>query len=171
MTNDSIADALKLTAQLMELHNDNPFKVKSLLNASFKIDKLDVELSSLSMAQMEQVEGIGKSIAAKAAELIETGTTKELQSWLEKTPSGVIEMLGIKGIGPKKVQALWKELEIESIGELLYACNENRLVELKGFGEKTQDLVRKNIEFKMSNAGKFHYAAAEETALNLLKFI
>ena len=77
MTNDSIADALKLTAQLMELHNDNPFKVKSLLNASFKIDKLDVELSSLTKEEMEQMEGIGQSIAAKAAELIETGSTKE----------------------------------------------------------------------------------------------
>ena len=120
---------------------------------------------------MEQLDGIGKSVAAKALELIQSGTTKELQALLEKTPAGVIEMLHIKGIGPKKVQALWKELEIESVGELLYACNENRLVDLKGFGAKTQDLVRKAIEFKMASAGKFHYAAAEEIALLLIDFI
>jgi DNA polymerase (family 10) len=171
MNNETIADNLKLTAQLMELHNENPFKIKSLLNASFKIDKLDTELSSLGVSEMEQLEGIGKSVAAKAKELIEKGTTNELQILLEKTPVGVIEMLGIKGIGPKKVQALWKELEIESIGELLYACNENRLVELKGFGAKTQDLVRKSIEFKKASSGKFHYAFAEEIAFRLLKFI
>ena len=171
MTNDEIADALKLTAQLMELHNDNPFKIKSLLNASFKIDKLDVELSTLAIAEMEKLDGIGKSVAAKAKELIDTGNTLELQSWIEKTPPGVIEMLSIKGIGPKKVQSLWKELEIETVGELLYACNENRLIELKGFGEKTQELVRKNIEFKLASAGKFHYATAEETGLALLEFI
>ncbi|MBL0046684.1 MAG: DNA polymerase/3'-5' exonuclease PolX [Bacteroidetes bacterium] len=171
MNNDNIADALKLTAQLMELHNDNPFKIKSLLNASFKIDKLDKELSTLSSAEMEGLEGIGKSVAAKAKELIELGTTKELQSLLEITPAGVVDMLSIKGIGPKKVQALWKELEIESVGELLYACNENRLVELKGFGAKTQELVRKGIEFRMASAGKFHYATAEALGLQLIDFI
>ncbi len=171
MNNDTIADVLKLTAQLMELHNENPFKIKSLLNASFKIDKLDVELSALSIAQIELVEGIGKSVAAKALELNETGTTRELQNLLEKTPAGVVDMLSIKGIGPKKVQALWKELEIESVGELLYACNENRLVELKGFGAKTQELVRKGIEFRIANVGKFHYAAAEKIGLSLIAFI
>jgi DNA polymerase (family X) len=171
MNNDTIADSLKLTAQLMELHNENPFKVKSLLNASFKIDKLDKELSTLSAAEMEALEGIGKSVAAKAKELIESGTTKELQLLIDKTPLGVIEMLSVKGIGPKKVQALWKELGIESIGELLYACNENRLVELKGFGAKTQDLVRKGIEFKMASSGKFHYSLAESVANDLLEYI
>ena len=171
MNNETIADTLKLTAQLMDLHNENPFKVKSLLNASFKIDKLDKELSTLSQAEMEQLDGIGKSMAAKAQELLTTGTTKELQALIEKTPAGVIEMLSIKGIGPKKVQALWKELELESVGELLYACNENRLVDLKGFGAKTQELVRKGIEFKIASRGKFHYAAAEALALELLEFI
>ena len=171
MTNDTIADTIKLTAQLLELHNDNPFKVKSLLNASFKIDKLDKELSTLAAAEIETLDGIGKSVASKVQELLTSGTTKELQSLIEKTPSGVIDMLSIKGIGPKKVQSLWKELEIESIGELLYACNENRLVDLKGFGAKTQELVRKGIEFKFASAGKFHYAAVEETALRLVDFL
>lgn len=171
MNNEAIADALKLAAQLMDLHNENPFKVKSLLNASFKIDKLDVELSTLSQVEMEKLDGIGKSMAAKAQELITSGTTKELQDLLNKTPAGVIEMLAIKGIGPKKVQALWKELELESIGELLYACNENRLVDLKGFGAKTQELVRKGIEFKIASRGKFHFAAAESIGLELLDFI
>ena len=68
--------------------------------------------------------------------MLDTGKMKTLNDYLEKTPVGVVEMLNIKGIGPKKINTIWKELEVESIGELLYACNENRLLLYKGFGEK-----------------------------------
>ena len=64
-------------------------------------------------------------------------------------------MLNIKGIGPKKIHTIWKEMEIESVGELLYACNENRLTLFKGFGEKTQQNVQEAIEFYLAEPGKF----------------
>jgi DNA polymerase (family 10) len=168
MTNSEIADNLKLTANLLELLDDNPFKIKSLLNASFKIDKLEVDLDALSQQEIEKVEGIGKSTAAKINELNQTGTTSELQELFTKVPIGVIQMMDVKGIGPKKVAMLWKNLGIESPGELLYACNENRLVELKGFGDKTQTTIKKNIEFSLSNQGKYLYAEIEEEAENII---
>ena len=164
MTNSKIADNLKLTANLLELLEDNPFKIKSLLNASFKIDKLEVDLDALSQQEIEKVEGIGKSTASKINELNQTGTTTELQELFLKVPIGVIQMMDVKGIGPKKVALLWKNLAIESPGELLYACNENRLVELKGFGEKTQSAIKKSIEFTLSNQGKYLFAEIEEEA-------
>jgi DNA polymerase (family 10) len=71
-------------------------------------------------------------------------------------------MLNIKGIGPKKINTIWKEMEIESIGELLYACNENRLTLFKGFGEKTQINVQEAIEFYLQNQGHFLYAQLDE---------
>ena len=71
-------------------------------------------------------------------------------------------MLNIKGIGPKKINTIWKEMEIESIGELLYACNENRLTLFKGFGEKTQKNVQEAIEFYLQNQGSFLYAQIDE---------
>ena len=71
-------------------------------------------------------------------------------------------MLNIKGIGPKKIHTIWKEMEIESVGELLYACNENRLTLFKGFGEKTQQNVQEAIEFYLQNQGSFLYAQLEE---------
>ncbi|RZK67580.1 MAG: DNA polymerase/3'-5' exonuclease PolX, partial [Pedobacter sp.] len=80
---------------------------------------------------------------------------------LSNTPDGIVEMLGIKGIGPKKIGVIWKDLQIENIGELYYACNENRLIEARGFGLKTQDEIRKIIEFRMAAEGKFLYAQAE----------
>lgn len=171
MTTEDIAHALKQTAQLMELHGDNPFKVKSLSNAAYKLDKTGIDLEGKSLEELEKIEGIGKSIAHKIIELQQTGTTKELHELLEKTPAGVVDMLGIKGVGPKKVAQLWKELGVESTGELLYACHENRLVDLKGFGTKTQEQVRKAIEFRMANSGKFHYASVEATAQRLVEFL
>lgn len=168
MTTEEIAQALKLTAQLMELHEENPFKINSIANAAYKLDKTDMDLRGKSLSELEQIEGIGKSIASKINELQVSGNLKELAEMVSKTPSGVIEMLRIKGIGPKKVGQLWRELEIESTGELLYACNENRLIALKGFGEKTQDQVKKQIEFFQLNIGKFHYASVEKFAFDLM---
>ncbi|MFI5151085.1 MAG: helix-hairpin-helix domain-containing protein [Bacteroidia bacterium] len=168
METEEIAHALKLTAQLMELHQENPFKVKSLGNAAFRLEKTGIQLSGKSLSELEKIDGIGKSIAQKIVELEERGTLKELEDLLVKTPAGVVEMLTIKGIGPKKVAQLWKELDVESPGELLYACKENRLVELKGFGVKTQDAVMKAIEFKMASKGWFHYATLESAGQDLV---
>lgn len=168
MTTEEIAKTLKLTAQLMELHEENPFKIKSIANAAFKLNKSDIDLEGKTLDELEKMEGIGKGIAAKIHELQISGNLKELESMISKTPEGVIEMLHLKGIGPKKVRQLWQELEIESIGELLYACNENRLVTLKGFGAKTQAEVKKQIEFFQSNIGWFHYATVEKLAFDLV---
>jgi DNA polymerase (family 10) len=168
MTTEEIADALKITAKLMELHDENPFKIKSIANAAFKLSKTNIDLQNKSLQELEKIEGIGKSIAAKIHELQLTGSLKEMDEMISRTPPGVIEMMSIKGIGPKKVAQLWRELEIESIGELLYACNENRLITLKGFGAKTQAEVKKQIEFYHASLGKHHYASVEEFALKLV---
>ncbi len=162
MTTEDIADALELTGKLMELHGENPFKIKSINSAAYKLSKTRLDLSNPSVEELTKMEGIGKSLAEKIIEFTATGSTKELNDLIANTPSGVIEMLGIKGLGPKKVKQLWEELELESVTDLLYACHENRLIELKGFGEKTQNTIIQNIEFKIKNTGWFHYAYAEK---------
>ncbi|QQT62327.1 DNA polymerase/3'-5' exonuclease PolX [Sphingobacterium multivorum] len=160
MDNKAISKIFKLCSQLMELHNENPFRTKSIASASFKLDKLPFRIEEASLEELSAQPGIGKSTAEKAKEVAATGTFKELEELIENTPSGITEMLTIKGLGPKKIQIIWKELEIESVGELLYACNENRLVEAKGFGLKTQEDIKKSIEFSISNKGWFLYAKA-----------
>src|ERR1700759_1912496 len=127
MENKPIARTLRLLSQLMELHEQNPFKIKSLANAAFKVDKLPFPAASKTQEELEKVDGIGKSTASKIMELLETGTMTELRDLLAQTPEGVVEMMGIKGIGAKKVAIIWRELDIENVGELYYACNENRL--------------------------------------------
>ena len=157
MSNSEIINALDITAKLLELHGENPFKTKAYTNAAYKLNKLRFDFENKTDEEIEQIEGIGKGIATKIKELIKTGGTVELSELYNKTPQGVVQMLGIKGLGPKKVRQLWQELEVESVGELLYACNENRLTALKGFGEKTQTQVKLNIEFKLANNNKFNF--------------
>ncbi len=164
MENKAIARALRLLSHLMELHDENPFKVKSIANAAFKVDKLPFKIADKSLAEMEKIEGLGKSTAAKVHEFIEKGNITDLEDLLRSTPEGIVEMLGIKGIGPKKIAIIWHDLGIENIGELLYACNENRLIEARGFGLKTQEEIRKVIEFRMAANGMFLYARIEADA-------
>lgn len=167
MENKTIARNLRLLSQLMELHNENPFKIKSVANAAFKVDKLPYAVLGKSLEEIAQIDGLGKSISSKVWELLETGTMTDLKDILAETPEGIVEMLGIKGIGPKKIGVIWKDLGIESIGELYYACNENRLIEAKGFGLKTQEEIKKIIEFRMAGQGKFLYAHAERSVNTL----
>lgn len=155
----------------MELHNENPFRTKAMASASFKIDKLPFAAAGASIAELSDQPGIGKGTAERIHSFLETGTFPELQALIAKTPVGVMDMLSIKGLGPKKVQVIWEELEIESVGELLYACNENRLIQAKGFGLKTQEDIKKAIEFSNANKGFFLYAKVENQAENFLNLL
>jgi DNA polymerase (family 10) len=161
MINGAIADNFSLTAKLMDIHGDNPFKAKSYANAAFTIDKLPVQLAEMDKAAIAGIKGIGDSVAKKIIEQLETGQLGVLNDLISQTPPGILQMLEIKGIGPKKIATIWRELEIESLGELLYACNENRLTLYKGFGEKTQANIKQGIEFYLSNIGSYLYAQVE----------
>lgn len=169
MQNEEIIDALELTGKLMDLHNENAFKSKAYAAAAFKLNKLRFDFQNKTAQDLSDIEGIGAGIISKIQELISHGSMQELDKLLEKTPAGLLDVMNIKGLGPKKVRQLWQELEIESVGELLYACNENRLVTLKGFGDKTQEQIRQNIEFLLSNKNKFHYATIESSVNAFLK--
>lgn len=169
MENKTVARTLRLLSQLMELHDENPFKIKSLANAAFKVDKLPYPISGKSLSEMEQVDGLGKSTASKVWALVTTGSIPELSALLAQTPPGIIEMMQIKGLGPKKIIVIWKDMGIENVGELYYACNENRLIEAKGFGFKTQEEIKTTIEFNMASSGRFIYARIENFAENLLQ--
>lgn len=161
MTNEAIAANFSLLSKLMDIHGDNSFKAKSYASAAFSIDKLPVELSTLSHDKIFVQKGIGESTGKRIIEQLETGTLSVLNDYISKTPEGIIEMLHIKGLGPKKISTIWKELEIETLGELLYACNENRLMLYKGFGEKTQNNIRESIEFYFGSLGSYLYQQME----------
>ncbi len=158
MDNASIADNFSLLAKLMDIHGENSFKTKTYGIAAFNIEKMPVSLKDTPRDKLFGIKGIGDSVGKKVIEMLDTGKLEVLSDYITRTPPGVIEMLSIKGIGPKKIHTIWKEMGLESIGELLYACEENRLTLFKGFGEKTQQNVRESIDFYLLNQGHFLYA-------------
>jgi DNA polymerase (family 10) len=162
MDNSAIADNFDLLAKLMDIHGENSFKTRTYSAAAFNIEKLPMQLKDTPREKLFSIRGIGESIGAKVTEMLDTGALQVLSDYISITPPGVIEMLKIKGIGPKKIHTIWKEMEIESLGELLYACNENRLTLFKGFGAKTQANVQEAIEFYFLNQGHFLYAQLDE---------
>ncbi|MBC7851674.1 MAG: DNA polymerase/3'-5' exonuclease PolX [Chitinophagaceae bacterium] len=153
-----IADQFSLLSKLLDIHGDTSFKSRTYGAAAFNIEKLPEQLTTQSPEQIQSIKGIGASVSGKILEIIENGKLSALDELIGQTPSGVIEMLSIKGLGPKKISAIWKEMQIESIGELLYACNENRLGMFKGFGGKTQQNIQEAIEFYLQNQGSFLYS-------------
>lgn len=169
MDNSSLAGQFKLLAKLMDVHGENSFKTRSYSNAAFQIERLPRPLSDMNEEDIFRIKGIGQAIGKKILTILETGSFPLLEKYLQNTPEGILEMLHIKGLGPKKIAAVWKELGIENVGELLYACNENRLLLYKGFGAKTQENIRLAIEFYTASKGQFLYAKVEEFASKIIQ--
>lgn len=167
ISNSQIADAFSLLSKLMEIHGENSFKAKSYSSTAFAIEKLPVPINSIPFENLASYKGISESAAKKIGELLQTGSMQQLNQLIETTPPGILEMLQIKGIGPKKISTIWKDMGIESLGELLYACQENRLLLYKGFGDKTQQTIRQNIEYYLRHQGLYLYADAEPYAWQL----
>lgn len=168
MTNKEIASAFRELGDLMELHGENPFKVRSYHNAYVTLRKLGKPLGEMTADERKAIPGVGKAIADKIGQLLDHGTIETLERFRSMTPEGVREILSIKGLGPKKVATLWKDLGVESPGELWYACNENRLLELSGFGEKTQEDIREKLEFFFEHQHDHLYAVVEDDAMDIL---
>jgi len=160
---------------LLAIKGENPFKVTAYNNAARAL-----ELSTLGDDQLEElarsgslitIKGIGSSIAEKINEFLEYGKISLYEELVKQYPSELLQLLKIPGVGPRKIKVLYEELNIKSIGELEYACLENRLIKLPGFGEKTQSKILKGIENLKKYAGKFLYPVAEAVAGELVRFL
>ncbi len=156
MTNQEIVKEIKTLAALMALADENPFKVRAFENAARVLSAQEQSIADLvRQGRLEKLPGIGKSTAALVKELVETGRSSTLERYKQQIPPGVLDILNLPGLGVKKVQALWSKLGIADLGELEYACTENRLLKLKGFGPKVQERVLAAIRFARRFAGNF----------------
>jgi DNA polymerase (family 10) len=169
--NSSILSKLNLYAKLAELHDENPFKYKTFTTAAFNLKKIKESFESLSDNDLLAVPGVGKSVLFAIKQIYETASFPALDECISKTPVGVVDMLKIKGLGPKKVKVIWEEMQIEAVSDLLDACRQNRLTEIKGFGLKTQAEIIKGIEFSISASGKWHYARLMGNANEFREFV
>ena len=173
MDNQQVSAALAEVGTLMELLGENPFKVNAYVNASRTISQLTDEIAShVNKGTLGEIAGIGATLQEKITSLVKTGKLEFLEELRAKVPPGLVKMLAIQGLGPKKVKALYDLLQIDSLEKLKIACNENKVADLKGFGAKTQQKILEGIEFLGSVAGRVRLDEASSVAntlLNLLK--
>ncbi len=167
MDNRALTRAFHLTAQLMELHAENPFKIRAIEGTAAALEALTFPVAEVERSGLPDRTGLSKTAAAKVAELLDTGTFADLQRLLDATPPGVVELLQIKGIGPKKVRTLWRELGIEGPEQLRVAAENDEVSKLKGFGKKTQEAILEALEFAAESRGKLLYAQVEPLAEGL----
>ena len=161
MENHLLANKLKEIARIMALLGENQFKVTAFENGARTIDQMEEKITAIAeRGNLEQIRGIGKGLAEVIREFLKNGSSSAHDELKQQVPSGILEILTLPGLGVKKVQLLWHELQITTVGELEYACTENRLLKLKGFGPKLQTSVLEAIQFRKRHANKILIDAA-----------
>ena len=170
MTKNEIADVLAEIGILMELKGENPFKVRAYSAGARAIEALERdEFETLAAeGRLQSVKGIGEALAAKIAELHATGHLEFLDKLKASVEPGLVEMLKIPGLGPKKIAALARELKVVSIAALEEACREGRVAALAGFGEKTQENILSGIRNREAYSKRHLWWDANETATPIL---
>lgn len=170
VTKETVIKTLEDIAVLLELTGENPFKSRAYMNAARNLEKVESDLNEVvQQGKIYEIEGVGDAIGKKIVELMTTGKLEYYEKLKSSVPPGHLEMLKISGLGPKKIHALYEQLGIKTIGELEYACHENRLIELKGFGKKSQENILAGIEKLKVYKERRLYAEVEGQAEALLK--
>ena len=150
-----MAEILVAIGVLLELKGENPFKTRAYTNGARTIEGLNEPLATLvAEKRLGEIKGIGAALEQKITELVETGKLKYYDELKASIPPGLIAMLEISGLGPKKIQALNKNLGVDSIEKLETACKAGKVAELDGFGEKTQANILEGIARKRTYASK-----------------
>lgn len=171
MNNRDVAAIFDEIADLLEFQDANPFRVRAYRNAARRINDLPEPLAKIAAdpnRQLTDLEGIGKDLAQKIAELLETGSIAMLDELRAAIPGGVLAMVRIPGMGPKKAAALHKDLGITSLDMLRRACEADQVQSLKGFGKKTQEKILAGIDAAASAQVRMYWAHADEIVQDLL---
>ncbi len=169
---ERLAGLLAEIAVLMELKGENPFKIRAYANAAHILTSLQEDIGSLvAKGELRKIKGIGKGLAAQIEEWARTGKMGEYEELKASLPAELPLLLKIPGLGPKKVRTLYDQLGVRTLGELEYACRENRLTNLKGFGGKTQDRILEGIRQVRQYEGKFLSMEALAVGAGLLEHL
>ena len=171
MENDQIVDALELLVKLWDVHGIHEFKSKNLSFAARALDKFPGRIANLSEAELYAIPGVGKVVIQVIQDIAQTGTCPDLEGMIEQSPPGILDLLKVKGLGPKKVGLVWKELGITELDDLLAACESGQLEQLKGFGKAVQENVRAYILFLQENRKKLRINKAEHVSNLLLDLL
>ena len=170
MDKDKVAEILVEIGTLLELKGENPFKTRAYANGARTIQGLTEPLATLvAEKRLGEIKGIGEALEQKITELVETGKLKYYDELKASIAPGLIAMLEISGLGPKKIQAMNKALGVDSIEKLEAACKAGKIAELDGFGEKTQANILEGIGLKRTYASKHRLGDALAVAEPVLE--
>lgn len=171
--NSDIADIFNEIADLLEIEEADPFRVRAYRRAAMSVENLSNELSeSVEKGEdLTKLPGIGKSIAEKIKEIVKTGKLKQLKDLQKKTPAELGEMMKIGGLGPKRVEALHEQLHIDSLADLRKAIDKHEIRDLEGFGEKTEQKIKEELERGAKRDKRTSLYRAEEFAKSLVKLL
>ncbi|EAX48505.1 PHP C-terminal domain protein [Thermosinus carboxydivorans Nor1] len=168
----TLAKMLAEIAVLLELRGENSFKIRAYENAARALGQLDADLAELvAQGRLQGIKGIGKTMTQHIKEYIETGRVTYYEELREQVPPVLFELVKIPGLGPKKALLLHEQLGINSVGELEYACRENRLKTLSGFGDKSQDKILAGIDFLKKYQGRFLLGDAWPVAEKIAEYL
>ncbi|MCB0271391.1 MAG: DNA polymerase/3'-5' exonuclease PolX [Bdellovibrionales bacterium] len=155
---EDVIDLLHEMAILLELNDENVFKIRAFSNAARTLETMSDDFETLLREnRLTELQGIGKGIASDITTYCESGKLDVFDALKKKFPETLFDLFKVPQLGPKKIKVLYNELGIDSLTSLEYACQENRLLKLKGFGEKTQDKILQGIEYLKKNVGRFRY--------------
>lgn len=170
MEKEKVIEVLKEIAILLQLKGENPFKVRAYENGARTIELLEEDLDTLVREKrLDELKGIGKALKQKIEEFVTTGKLAYYEELRKEFPDTLFELFKIPGLGPKKVQALYNELGITTLGELEYACLENRLLTLPGFGEKTQRNILEGISYLKRYQSQYLFSEAWNVANRMVE--
>jgi DNA polymerase (family 10) len=165
MDKNEVAQILEEIGTLLELKGENPFKCRAYHNASRIVGALTTDINSLVQSgELKNIKGIGEGLAEKISELTQSGKLKYYEDLKKSLPAGLVEMLRIQGLGPKRIKVLYEKLGIKTVDQLKEASEKHRLAAVDGFGEKTEENILKGIELLRKHVDKHLYPMAKEAA-------
>jgi len=152
-----VAEVLIEIGVLLELKGENPFKTRAYANAARTLEQLAEPLDKvITENRLADIKGIGSALQQKITELVTTGRLSYYEELKASLPAGLLQLLEIPGLGPKKVKALYEKLKVASMEQLEAACKEGKVAGLDGFGEKTQAKILEGIDFRCKYATRHH---------------
>lgn len=172
MKNKLVADIFYRIADLLDVNGETFFKTRAYRKAAQTIETLDENIEIVSKEKrLQLIPGIGESLAKKIKEIVETDRLEYYEKLKKETPEGVIDLLEILGLGPKKVSALYRNLSISNISDLKEACSKGKLRNLEGFGEITEKNILRGITLREKTSGRVLLNVAYEYGNNYLEYL
>jgi DNA polymerase (family 10) len=165
-TNASIAAIFDEIADLLDIQSANPFRVRAYRNAARTIGDLGTDVTTFMARGMPltDIPGIGDDLASKIKEIIETGSCAFLKRLEQDVPPAVTQLLRVPGLGPKRVKTLWHDLDIQTLDQLLQAAQAQRIRDLPGFGEKTEQKILEAVQQRLAQTPRVELAVAAQSA-------